>query len=67
MVNQIKTLSMETNKELKMKYWIDKIKAKQDSFFPLLGGKNCTYKNNTMKPKMSYGIIETFNRGKSKI
>ena len=45
MTNQIKALSMETNKELKMKYWIDRIKVKQCSSFPLLGGRNCTHKN----------------------
>ena len=49
MVNQIKTLSTKTNKEFKMKYWIDRIKAKQNSSFPLLGGRNCTHKNNKMK------------------
>ena len=37
MINQIKSLSMKTNKELKMKYWIDRIKVKHDSSFPLLG------------------------------
>ena len=31
-----------------MKYWIDKIKAKQGSSFPFLGGRNCTHKNNTI-------------------
>ena len=66
-VNQIKVLSVETNKELKMKYWIDRIKAKQGSSFPLLGGRNCTHKNNTMKPIGSNGIMEASNRWKSKI
>ena len=67
MTNQIKILSTETNKELKMKYWIDKIKTKQGSSLPFLGGRNCTHKNNTMKPKVSNEIIEASSRWKSKI
>jgi len=67
MVNQIKALSMETNKELKMKYWDDRIKAKQGSSFPLLGRRNYTHKNNTMEPRVSNGITETSSRWKSKI
>ena len=57
MTNQIKALSMKTNKELKMKYLIDKIKTKQGSSLPFLGGRNCTHKNNTMKPRVSNGIM----------
>ena len=60
MVNQIKALGTETNKELKMKYWIDRIKVKQGSSFPPLGGRNFTHKNNTLKPKprVSNGIMK---------
>jgi len=67
MTNQIKILSMETNKKLKMKCWIDIIKAKQGSSFPFLGGRNCAHKNDTMKPRVSNGIMEAFSRWKSKI
>ena len=67
MTNQIKALSKEKNKQLKMKYWIDRIKAKQGSSCPLLGGRNCTHKNNTMKPSVSNGIIEASSKWKSKI
>jgi len=67
MINQIKTLSTEANKELMMKYWIDRIKAKQGSSFCLLSGRNFTHKNNTMKPRLSNGIIEVSSRWKSKI
>jgi len=66
-INQIKALSIETNKKLKMKYWINRIKAKQGSSFPLLGVKNCTHKNNTIKPRVTNGIIEASSRWKSKI
>jgi len=58
---------MEINKEFKMKYWTDKIKAKQGSSFVLLGGRNCTVKNNTMKLRVSNGIMEVPNMWKSKI
>ena len=67
MGNQIKALSMKTNKDFKMKYWIDWIKAKQGSPFPLLGGRNCTRKNNTMKPRVFNGIMEAPSRWNSKI
>ena len=50
-----------------MKYWIDRIKAKQSSSFPFLGGRNCTHKNNTMKPRMPNGMMEASTRWKSKI
>ena len=62
MVNQIKVLSTETNKEFKVKYWIDRIKAKESSSFPLLGGRNCTHKNNTMKPRVANRIMEASNK-----
>jgi len=58
MVNRIKALSMKTNKEHKMKYEIDRIKVKQGSSFSLLGGRICTHKNNTMKPKVSNEMIK---------
>ena len=64
--NQIKTLSMETNKELKMKYWIDRIKAKQGSSFLVLGRRNCIHKNNTMKSKVSNGIMKHLISGSLK-
>ena len=47
-----------TNKELKMKYWIDRIKVKQGSSFTFLGGRNCTHKNNTIKLRTFNGIID---------
>ena len=50
-----------------MKYLIDKIKAKQGSFFPLLGGRNYTHKNNTIKPRAFNGIMQVSSRWKSKI
>jgi len=50
-----------------MKYWIDRIKVKQGSSFPFLGGRNYTHKNNTMKPKVSDVVMQTFSRWKSKI
>ena len=62
MTNQIKTLSTKTNKELKMKYRINRIILKQGSSFPLLGRRNCTHKNNTMKPRVSNGIMEVSSR-----
>jgi len=67
MNNKIKALSMQINKQLKMKYWIDRIKAEQVSSFLLLGGRNCTQKNNTMKPRVFNGIMEASSRWKSKI
>jgi len=67
MINQIKSLSMKTNKELKMKYSIDKIKAKQGSTFSLLGGRNCTHKSNTTKRRVSNRIMEASSKWKSKI
>jgi len=67
MTNQIKALSTKTNKELKMKYRIDKIKVNQNSSFPLLGGRNCTHKNNTMKPRVSNRIMETSSKWMPKI
>ena len=67
MVNQIKTLSTKTNKEHKMKYKIDRIKAKQGSPFSLLGGRKCSHKNNKMKPRVSNGIMKASSRWKSKI
>jgi len=45
-----------------MKYWIDRIKVKQGSSFPLLGGRNCIHKNNTIKPRVSNGIMEASSR-----
>ena len=45
-----------------MKYGIVRIKAKQGSSFPLQGGRNCTRKNNTMKPRVSNGIMEVSSR-----
>ena len=58
---------METNKELQMKYSTNRIKVKQGSFVPFLGGRNCNHKNNTMKPRVSNGIMEASCRWKSKI
>ena len=67
MTNQIKALCTEINKELKMKYLIDKIKVKQGSSFRLLDGRNCTHKNHTMKSRVSNGTMEVSSRWKSKI
>jgi len=67
MTNQIKALSTETTQELKMKYWIGRIKVKQGLSFPLQSWKNCNHKNNTMKPIVSNGIMEASSSWKSKI
>ena len=50
-----------------MKYSTNRIKVKQGSFVPFLGGRNCNHKNNTMKPRVSNGIMEASCRWKSKI
>ena len=60
-------LSKKTNKELKMKYLIDRMKVKHSSSFPHQGGNNCTHKNNIMKPRVYNGIMETSSRWKYKI
>ena len=44
-----------------------KPRVKQGSSFPLLGGRNFIHKNNTMKPRVSNGIMEASSRWKSKI